>query len=309
MIAPELKFEKRDWINSPPLDLNQQRGKIILLDFFTYSCINCVRTFPALKRIWDRYANLGVFVIGIHSPEFDFERIPKNVERALQRHDLKYPVLLDSNHHNFKSFEAPGWPHAILISPQGTIILTHTGEQGYNHIEEAIRDELKKQGQNPTQKIDPEQRHFTSPETSPELYTGFDKGANFGSSRICTKEGCDEFKESTTHHKNTLYPHGDWQEKSESITLIGDTGSLSICAYAKEMYVVLNAEKPCEITRDNKPLDPLELGVDIIQKDQKTILIPHGPDVYNILRSDTSTLQTIKITGTKGLTVYSFVCN
>ncbi len=309
MQAPNLQSQKKDWINSQPLSINQLRGKIILLNFFTYSCINCIRTFPAIKRMWQRYSSFGVYVIGIHTSEFEFEKDFKNVEKAIKRHDLTYPILVDTTHTNLHAYEAPGWPHSVLINPQGQIIVTHSGEQGYEHIESTIIAELKKLNQQVTTKIEPESKRFTSPETTPELYTGFNRGSNFGSTRVCIKEGCDEFKAPTTFHKNTLYPHGDWQEKPESITLIGDSGSITICAYAKELYVVLDSPTPIEIEQDGSPIDPLEQGVDITQKEKNTILLPHGADVYNLIRSDKSKLQTIKITGKKGFTIYSFVCN
>jgi cytochrome c biogenesis protein CcdA/thiol-disulfide isomerase/thioredoxin len=136
------------WINvSKPLTLQDLRGKVVLVDFWTYSCINCVRTLPHLTDWYEHYKNKGLVIVGVHTPEFAFEREAQNVQNAIKQFVITYPVAQDNDYQIWKSYQNHYWPAEYLIDAKGHIRRTHFGEGGYDHMEEAIRALLKENGQ------------------------------------------------------------------------------------------------------------------------------------------------------------------
>ncbi len=298
----------KDWLNSSGLSLQQLRGKIVLVNFFVYPSIYCIRGFPALNRIWEKYAQYGVHVIGVHSPNFLFEKNVKHVQAALLRHDIKYPVLLDNTLATSAQFEVTRLPTVFLINSQGNVILRHDGEMGFNPIEAMILKELATMGHKIKSDIPADVYRFNDPEISPELFSGLETGGGvYGSSRVRLAQGADEFRLPAAFHPHTLYPEGEWHEKLDHMVLVGEKGSFSACVVAKEVYVVLDSEGVVEIEVDFAQMESFEQGVDVTSRGGKAILVPHGPDVYNIFRSDEVTEFTITLRGIKGLTIYSIV--
>jgi cytochrome c biogenesis protein CcdA/thiol-disulfide isomerase/thioredoxin len=135
------------WLDTPtPLSLQALRGKVVLVDFWTYSCINCVRTLPHLTAWYERYKNDGLVIIGVHTPEFAFERESQNVQNAIKQFGITYPVAQDNDYQTWKNYQNHYWPAEYLIDARGHIRRTHFGEGGYDHMEEAIRALLKEDG-------------------------------------------------------------------------------------------------------------------------------------------------------------------
>jgi thiol-disulfide isomerase/thioredoxin len=134
------------WLNSPPLTMPQLRGKVVLVDFWTYSCINCVRTLPYVKSWYAKYKNQGLVVVGIHTPEYPFERSTANVTAALKRFDIRYPVAQDNRYATWDAFRNQYWPATYLIDKSGRIVYTHFGEGQYDETEAAIRRLLAQPG-------------------------------------------------------------------------------------------------------------------------------------------------------------------
>ena len=130
---------KLSWLNSGPLTMKSLKGKPVLIDFWTYSCVNCLRTLPHVKRWHDRYTKLGLTVIGVHSPEFEFEKDEKNVRGAMERFGVEYPVVLDNDFAIWKQFANRVWPHVFLIDAHGAIVFDHAGEGGTAEIEKEIQ--------------------------------------------------------------------------------------------------------------------------------------------------------------------------
>ncbi len=145
--APEIISKKDQWINSEPLTLEKLMGKIVLLDFWTYSCINCLRTLPALKEMWEKYKSKNFIIMGIHTPEFEFEKEIENVKAAVKKHRIEYPVLNDPERINWNRYGNKYWPRYALINPRGNLILEHIGESGYDEIDERIAGELGNKGE------------------------------------------------------------------------------------------------------------------------------------------------------------------
>jgi thiol-disulfide isomerase/thioredoxin len=133
--APELANIK-GWLNSPPLRLSELRGKVVFLDFWTYSCINCVRTIPEMNRLHLKYPSDELVIIGVHTPEFEYEKDAGNVKSAVDRLGISYPVALDSDNATWKLYGNRYWPRQTLIDHSGEVRYEHIGEGGFEEIEE-----------------------------------------------------------------------------------------------------------------------------------------------------------------------------
>jgi thiol-disulfide isomerase/thioredoxin len=136
--APEFTGIEQ-WLNSPPLTMAGLRGQVVLVDFWTYSCINCVRTLPHVNRWAERYEAAGLTVVGVHTPEFPFERSTRNVQAAMQRLGVRHPVAQDNRYATWKAFDNRYWPATYLVDARGRIRYKHFGEGEYGRTEGAIQ--------------------------------------------------------------------------------------------------------------------------------------------------------------------------
>ena len=127
------------WLNGQPLTLEQLRGKVVLVDFWTYSCINCLNTLPHVKQWYDKYKDQGLVVVGVHTPEYAFEKSTANVQAALKRLDVRYPVAQDNSYATWSAFHNQFWPALYLIDAEGRIVYQHFGEGRYTETEAAIQ--------------------------------------------------------------------------------------------------------------------------------------------------------------------------
>jgi thiol-disulfide isomerase/thioredoxin len=143
--APEFSGIDK-WLNSEPLTLSGLRGKVVLVDFWTYTCINCARTLPYVKSWHAKYKDQGLVVVGVHTPEFPFERSTKNVSEALNRYGIEYPVAQDNRYATWEAYKNNYWPAFYLIDKQGKVTYTHFGEGEYKETEAAIQNLLKQPG-------------------------------------------------------------------------------------------------------------------------------------------------------------------
>ena len=135
--APEFKG-LTNWINSPPLTMAELRGKVVLVEFWTHGCINCIHVLPHIKQWHQRYKDQGLVVIGVHTPEFGYERVLKNVQRAVQRFDIQYPVAQDNGFKTWNAYRNKYWPALYLIDQNGRIVYRHFGEGDYAQTEAQI---------------------------------------------------------------------------------------------------------------------------------------------------------------------------
>ena len=131
------------WLNSPPLSMEELRGKVVLIDFWTYSCINCERTLPYVRNWHEKYSDRGLVVVGVHSPEFEFEKDLDNVKEAIVRLGVSWPVATDNQFRTWRSYENRWWPHKFLIDQDGQIRYHHIGEGAYEETELHIRNLLE----------------------------------------------------------------------------------------------------------------------------------------------------------------------
>ena len=134
------------WLNSEPLTMESLRGKVVLVDFWTYTCINCIRTLPYVTDWYRKYKDQGLVVVGVHTPEFPFERSTPNVEKALQRYGITYPVAQDNRYATWGAYRNQYWPAAYLIDKQGKVVYSHFGEGRYKETEAEIQRLLAQPG-------------------------------------------------------------------------------------------------------------------------------------------------------------------
>jgi thiol-disulfide isomerase/thioredoxin len=129
----------QQWLNSKPLSIADLKGKVVLVQFWTFACINCQRTLPYVTRWHRQYADKGLRVIGVHTPEFAFEREPNNIKQAMQKHGITYPVPIDNDFKTWKAYNNGYWPHLFLADRQGLLRYDHVGEGAYDKTEQTIR--------------------------------------------------------------------------------------------------------------------------------------------------------------------------
>jgi thiol-disulfide isomerase/thioredoxin len=135
------------WLNtSTPVSLSQLRGKVVLVDFWTYACINCIRTLPHVTSLYEKYKETGFMVIGVHTPEFAYEKRTANVERALQQYKIHYPVAQDNDYATWNAYHNRYWPAQYVIDTKGHLRMVHTGEGAYEAIETAVKVLLQEAG-------------------------------------------------------------------------------------------------------------------------------------------------------------------
>jgi thiol-disulfide isomerase/thioredoxin len=127
------------WLNSGPLNIADLRGKVVLVDFWTYGCYNCVNTLPHVTRLYDTYKDKGFVVVGVHTPEFPFEKSTDNVRAAIKRHAIRYPVAQDNEYATWNAYHNQYWPAQYIVDRNGTIVFEHAGEGQYEEIERTVQ--------------------------------------------------------------------------------------------------------------------------------------------------------------------------
>jgi cytochrome c biogenesis protein CcdA/thiol-disulfide isomerase/thioredoxin len=259
--APELQDTQR-WFNTrngAPLTLRSLRGRVVLLDFWTYSCINCIRTLPALKA-WDgRYRDEGLTIIGLHAPEFPFERDAGNVERAIARNGLRYAVAQDNDFANWRAYGNQYWPAKYLVDARGRVRYVHFGEGEYDATEGAIRSLLAEAGREHLGRHARARVETPSNVATPESYLGSERAERFLNGAI----------ENGTHDYDlprravaAIPPHhlayeGRWRIDSSHATAAGAGVRLHLRFYASRVFLVLGGggQRPgsVRIALDGRP--------------------------------------------------------
>jgi len=224
-----------NWINSQPLTLKRLRGKVVLVDFWTYSCINCVRTLPYLEKWYQTYAADGLVILGIETPEFAFEHIPSNVEQAVKLHGLTYPVASDNNLDTWNAFQNQYWPADYLIDKNGYVRRTTFGEGDYANTEKAIQELLAVKQPLTTNVNSPS----GSANITPETYFDLEREADYAGS-LNLVEGEASYSVSNNLPTNGWSIGGEWTEAEDGIVSNSATSTLKFNVYAKDVYVVVS---------------------------------------------------------------------
>lgn len=234
--APEL-IPGGEWFGSAPLTIDSLKGKVILIDFWTYTCINCQRTFPYLKSWWEKYKDKGLVIIGVHSPEFEFEKNPENVKKALADFGLTYPVMQDNDFSTWRAYKNRFWPAKYLIDKDGNIRYTHFGEGDYDETEKIIRELLSEAGSdvNQTQINNPEYANYAK---TPELYLGYSRIEALSSPEFIVKDASALYTSSLTPPANKFGFSGEW-DVMEQYSNPKKGSFLFLNFDAKEVFLVM----------------------------------------------------------------------
>ncbi|WP_233238292.1 cytochrome c biogenesis protein CcdA [Bordetella sp. LUAb4] len=233
------------WLNSPPLDMAQLRGKVVLVDFWTYSCINCLRALPYVKAWADKYRDQGLVVIGVHAPEFAFERDADNVKRAAAKLGLDYPIAVDNNYAIWRAFNNQYWPAHYFIDAQGRIRHHHFGEGEYDQSERVIQQLLREAGARDvsTQVADVRgQGAQLAPDMaevgSPETYLGYARAERFASGRV-THDDPATYTAPDKLKLNQWGLAGHWIVEDEQARLDQSGGRIVYRFHARDLHLVL----------------------------------------------------------------------
>jgi cytochrome c biogenesis protein CcdA/thiol-disulfide isomerase/thioredoxin len=233
------------WLNSPPLTRAGLRGKVVLVDFWTYSCINCLRALPYVEAWAQKYKDHGLVVIGVHAPEFAFEKEPENVKRAVRDLGVTYPVALDNNLAIWQAFNNEYWPAHYFIDAQGRIRHHHFGEGEYDQSEKVIQQLLREAGNTnvPGGIADPKAKGVqanavTDAMTSPETYVGYGRGANFAAGPVQMDKSA-AYQTPFPLQANQWGFSGHWTVGEEMAQLDAPGGKITFRFHARDLHLVL----------------------------------------------------------------------
>ena len=260
--APEL-IPGGQWFNSEPLTLAGLRGKVVLVDFWTYTCINCQRTLPYLASWWEKYKDSGLVIIGVHSPEFEFEKDPENVKEAMADFGVLYPVMQDNNFATWRAYNNRYWPAKYLIDKDGHIRYTHFEEGDYDETEAMIQELLQV-----TEVVNnPE---YTIYARTPETYLGYERMAGFASPEKLQKDRISSYTIPSNLPANKFAFEGDWLVLGEYSN--PQAGSkLQLNFESKQVFLVMNPKEGSSTVR--VLLDGVEVGVVTVDSDQLYTLV------------------------------------
>lgn len=242
-LAPPLRGIS-SWINSPPLELNALHGKVILIDFWTYSCINCLRTLPYLKAWYNKYHDKGLVIIGVHSPEFEFEKNLSNVVTAVGEYGIQYPVALDNQFYSWQAFKNNYWPAHYLIDQKGYVVYRHFGEGDDEITENNIRFLLGLHGTMISEKT-PDTSHALL--ETPETYLGSARANHFASPQPMITNQMSYYSFPKILQPHTWALRGPWIIQSDRIISAGKDAALRINFTARHVYIVMGSTKSTPI--------------------------------------------------------------
>jgi thiol-disulfide isomerase/thioredoxin len=255
-------------------------GKIVLIDFWTYTCINCIRTLPFLKDWHDKYSDKGLVIIGVHTPEFNYEKEYENVKQAVDDFELKYPVVQDNDYATWNAFQNRFWPRKYLIDSNGLIRYDHIGEGAYKETELKIQELLNELGEN-VKGIDTVEDPITfGLSRTPELYagTGFalPRGQNLGNDQGFVQGGTIEY--TIPEDKNEIlgdriYVEGKWKNTADNLELVSTKGKILLKFTGSEVNIVADS------------ISESPIMMDVLINGQKTQSIQiDDPKLYNIYK-------------------------
>jgi cytochrome c biogenesis protein CcdA/thiol-disulfide isomerase/thioredoxin len=283
-VAPPLKPDGA-WINTQPLTLAQLRGKVVLVDFWTYSCINCLRTLPHLKSWYATYRKDGFVIVGVHTPEFAFEHVTSNVRDAVKRLGITYPVVQDNRFKTWDAYANQYWPAEYLIDKTGHIRHTNFGEGEYGKTESLIRQLLGAKGAKARQVADATPTGLLTPET----YLGYARLANYVGTAVSPDSEAN-YKLPAAVPQNTFAYGGEWRIGGQQV-IAGKGAKLRLHFHAKNVYVVLGGHGTVRALIDGKPVRTLHVN---------------AQRLYTVRASPNTADATLELQFSPGIQGYSF---
>ena len=301
--APEFKGIA-NWINSPPLTMEELQGQVVLIDFWTYTCVNCIRTMPHLKDWHAKYASKGLVIVGVHSPEFEFEKLAENVTQNAQDFGLEYPIAQDNDFETWRTFRNRFWPAKYLVDAEGIIRYNHFGEGAYDETERQIRQLLVQTGADLSgipEGLQSEASEITAlgsySRLTRELYGGTDRNKRPDggySGQIQYYQGGAQvldYQDNRSHQRNRFYLQGTWFNDVEPVRHARRTENfedyIALKFTGTSVNAVIDREKPAsfevQVTIDGRPLNPSEAGADLITVDGRSYFTVTGGRMYQVV--------------------------
>ncbi len=320
------------WINSEPLEVEDLKGKIVLLDFWTYTCVNCIRTLPHLREWHDKYSDEGLLIIGVHTPEFEFEKLPENVRAATSDLEIEYPVAQDNNYMTWSIYRVQAWPSKYIMDGSGFVRYYHRGEGSYADTEKVIRFLLEESGRDlshiePDTTPDPERitgSRATDPENfiTRELYGGTRRNIDFGGAYIVNEEYYEEagvareYTDPRERKNHFIFLHGHWINEPENLRHARADADyedyLGIKFFANEVNAVMDVEPGAEyqfrVTMDGGPIPAESVGADItFDENGDSIVTVDSARMYRLVRQkDVSAHELLLMPKDDNFSLYSF---
>lgn len=315
--APEIG---RVWLNSSPLSFRQLRGRAVLVDFWDYTCVNCIRTLPYVQAWHERYRDVGLTVIGVHTPEFTFAQYEANVERGMREFGLTYPVVIDSNYEIWKAFANRVWPTKYLLDKDGYLRYGNFGEGGYQECEGVIQELLRE--------IDPavllpelmapirgeDKPGAVCYPPSPELYLGHRRG-RIGNPQGFKEDEIAEYSYSGELEEGYFYVRGSWASTAEYLEAVGE-GEHSVWlkySAASVNAVMASPRGPsCEVRVriDGKPLSRSQRTTDTqfraFGDQEESFFIVQQPRMYFVADNHDFGEHTLEVICPVGVAVFAF---
>ncbi|MBI4299226.1 MAG: redoxin domain-containing protein [Chloroflexi bacterium] len=318
--APELQGIA-SWINSDSLTLSGLHGKVVLIDFWTYTCVNCIRTLPYLKEWHRKYADKGLQIIGVHTPEFDFEKNRENVVNAMKENGLQYPVAQDNDYKTWNAFQNRFWPAKYLIDKDGFIRYRHFGEGYYDETERKIRELLQEigadltsitPGLDPGPTFDPRARsQVTETQLTREIYGGYKRNYSSSGTYVAHREyyeGQDRsisYTDPGEHLNHFIYLQGLWRNGYESLIHARETENfedyIALKFNATSVNAVISPEETSSpfrliLTMDDRSLKDEEIGDDV-QFDEfgRSYVLITEPRMYMLVKLPTYARHELKL--------------
>ncbi len=305
--APE--FAANDlWLNTTdnkPLSMKSLHGKVVLVDFWTYSCINCIRTLPNLTKIYAKYHARGLEIIGVHSPEFEFEKNQQNVISAISRFGIKYPVAMDNNLDTWTNFNNQYWPAHYLIDKSGKVVYTHFGEGDDQTLEHNIKALLGDSDQNSVIGSDGNQRF--NREQTPETYLGINRAQAFANAGSAILNQASNYSFPAFLPSDNWALSGNWVISSQKITAQSNQSKLQINFTAKHVYLVLGSADGkvirAKLKLNGKPIPSKLSGGDV----QNGVVTVNGYRLYELVNQPSAANGLLELdVQSRGLEAYAF---
>jgi len=276
-----------EWINSKPLTLQQLRGRVVLVDFWTYSCINCLRTLPHLEA-WDkRYRKAGLTIVGVHTPEFAFEHVPSNVREASRNLGVRYPVAIDDGYHTWDAYQNDSWPAEYLIDKRGHVREIKKGEGQYDETEETIRTLLgEPAGAQLASVKDRTPQHLTTPES----YLGWERLDRYVGSPLSANVPV-RYRFPREIPLNDLAYSGVWTVERQRIVAVHNA-RLRLHFLAQNVYLVLSGHGRLQVIVGGRPV--------------KTIRVDGLSRLYTLLHYKGLAEGALELRFTAGIAAYAF---
>ena len=269
------------------------RNKVVLIDFWTYSCINCIRTLPHLVE-WDRkYKDMGLVIIGVHTPEFTFEKDIENVKEAMKRYGIKYIVVQDNDYATWSAFKNRFWPRKYLIDKDGFIRFDHVGEGAYEETERKIQELLSETGMDIVDMSLSELEDLTPKfgRRTPELYAGYDfslsRGQNIGNLEGIQPDKVITYSLPNNLKREIVYLGGTWKANIDNLQAQSDA-SIFLDFTASSVNIVVDSldSIEMEILINDNPIAESQAGSDVEFKEGKGIIKIDKPRLYNLFNGE-----------------------